>query len=517
MATPLHSAPREPNLRLNGPTIPPPPRETPRETPSGIRRPESAVDPVVDMERLSELLRFPFGALRRHARLATLAFLGIFGTAIAAALFLPKTYRVESRILARRSMVLPALGNPRRTVPTESDAPARLAVQAVMSRESLIDIITATQLLDRIPDIVHPLTLVKEKARAMVMGPRSKKDDLDILVKMLEKRMLVLADDDKEGTVSISLRWRDQATALAIVQRAQQNFLDKRYDQEVSLVKESIGILERYVLSANTAIATSMAELRRLPGVRVNVSDPQRFAISAQTAARSRAVNAEMARAQAALTSVRNALGQQESAYMQRVSALQSRLTELESRFGPAHPEVAASRSALDAASPEPPALLALRREEQRLVSQLAQLGAAVPGSTDSGAELAMQRLNFERLLRERADSLEDPRVTYARSQLKIATTNYEDMLDRLEAARIELETARAAFKYRYTVISPPQFPKLPDAPNTLLLVVGGLFCAIFAAVFSATARDILNGRVVETWQVQRQLGLPLLGEIKRG
>ena len=128
-----------------------------------------------------------------------------------------------------------------------------------------------------------------------------------------------------------------------------------------------------------------------------------------------------------------------------------------------------------------------------------------------------MQRLNFERLLRERADSLEDPRVTYARSQLKIATTNYEDMLDRLEAARIELETARAAFKYRYTVISPPQFPKRPDAPNTVLLVVGGLLCGIFAAVFTATARDVVDGRVVETWQIQRQLGLPLLGEIKRG
>ena len=513
MPTPLNSAPREPNLRLASPDT----RTPVRPSAPGRPTPESTVEPVVDMARLTELMRFPLGALRRHTKLATLAFLGVFGTAVAAAIFLPKTYLVETRILARRSMVLPALGNPRRTVPTESDAPARLAVQAVMSRESLTDIIESTKLLDKLPLIIHPLTQLKEQARAMVKGPRSEKDNVDILVKVLEKRMVVLADDDKEGTVSISLKWRDQESALAIVQRAQKNFLDKRYDQEVSLVKESIGILERQVLQANTSIATSMADLRRLPGVRVSTSEPQRIAVSSATAARTRAVNADMARAQASLTSVRNALGQQEAAYTQRVSALQARLTELESRFGTAHPEVAASRSALESASVEPASLVSLRREETRLVGQLAQLGAAVPGSTDAGAELAMQRLNFERLLRERADSLEDPRVTYARSQLKIATTSYEDLLDRLEAARIELETAKAAFKYRYTVISPAQYPKLPDAPNTILLVVGGLLCAAFAGVFAATARDVLSGKVVESWQIQRQLGLPLLGEISRG
>ncbi len=512
------SSTRDKTLRLSvreqreADDAPAPRRARAPEQPAGA----ATTEPVVDLVRLTELLRFPLGSLRRHASLAWTSFLAIFATALLAAVFLPRTYEVETRILARRSMVLPALGNPRRTVPTESDAPARLAVEAVMSRESLTGIIKQNNLLAVLPDVISPLSLIKENVRAMIKGPRSERDQIDALVKLLEKRMIVAADNDKEGTVSIGIRWRDPATALSIVQTAQKSFLDKRYEQEVSLVKESIGILERYVLQANQSIATSMADLRRLPGVRADKGGAATIAAASKTTARSREITAEMARAQASLTSIRGALSQQEAAYTQRVSTAQAKLADLESKFGPAHPEVAASRKAYETASIEPSAMVTLRTQEQRLVGQLAQLGAAVPGSTDAGAELAMQRLNFERLMRERADSLEDPRVTYARSQLKIATTNYEDMLDRLEAARIELETAGAAFKYRYTIISPAQYPKQPAAPNVLVLIIGGLVCAGLAALFATTARDVLGGRVVEKWQISRQLGLPLLGEIHR-
>jgi hypothetical protein len=31
-------------------------------------------------------------------------------------------------------------------------------------------------------------------------------------------------------------------------------------------------------------------------------------------------------------------------------------------------------------------------------------------------------------------------------------------------------------------------------------------------AVFAATALDVIGGRLLERWQVERQLGLPLIG-----
>jgi hypothetical protein len=121
----------------------------------------------------------------------------------------------------------------------------------------------------------------------------------------------------------------------------------------------------------------------------------------------------------------------------------------------------------------------------------------------------------WERMARGSTDSLEDPRITYARSRLKIATTNYEEMLDRLEGARIELETARAAFKYRYTVTAPPQFPKRPRSPNVPLILVGGVILAGMLALFVVTALDVAGGKFVEAWQVERSLGLRVLGQVR--
>jgi uncharacterized protein involved in exopolysaccharide biosynthesis len=507
MPVPLPLPPRNSKLRL----------EPPNDRGSRSSAPPAGGDEsLVDLEWLGDLLRFPFGSLRRHKWLAVTAASAVLLATVLAAVFAPRTYEVQSRILARRNMVLPALGNPRRTVPTESDAPAALAMEAVMSRENIAAIIDSTGLVAQIPNIISVPRRLFEAVRERTVGPRTDEERFDMLVKLLEKRLYVAAADDKEGTVAIGVRWREPATALGIVQTAQVRFLARRYNQEVDLLNESIGILERYVQTANTSIATSMAALRDLPGVRIANLDARRFTGAAQSSARTRALNGEMARQQAELASVRNALGQQEATYTQRVSAAQARLAELESRLGVAHPEVAASRKELAFASEVPAELTRLRREERSLVDQLAKLGASMPGTTDGAAELAMQRLNFERLMQERADSLEDPRLTYARSQLKIAITNYEDMLERLEAARIELETARAAFKYRYTVTSPPEFPQRPVSPNLPLLLVGGVLLSIAAAFFAATARDVFAGRIVESWQIRRQLGMPLLGEVKR-
>jgi uncharacterized protein involved in exopolysaccharide biosynthesis len=507
MSAPLPFPPRNRSLRLE------PPTDQNGRGPGASGSPE---EPLIDLAWLRDLLRFPFNALRRHSRLAIGAASAVLVATVLALLIAPRTYEVQSRILARRNMVLPALGNPRRTVPTESDAPAALAMEAVFSRDNLSAIIDSTGLVAKIPEIISLPRLLFENVRERVKGPRTDEEKHDMLVKLLEKRLFVATEDGTEGTVTIGIRWREPETALAVVQEAEERFLARRYDQEVELLNESIGILERYVQNANGSIANSMAALRDLPGVRIADLDTRRFTGAAQTSARTRALNGEMARLQAQLASVRGGREQQEAAYTQRLTTARARLAALQSRLGDAHPEVASARSDVELAGVLPPGLDELRSQERNLVDQLARLGASMPGTTDASAELAMQRLNFERLMQQRVDSLEDPRLTYARSQLKIAITNYEDMLERLEAARIELETARAAFKYRYSVTTPPELPKRAVSPNIPLLAIGGVLLAIAAAFFVAVGRDVLGGRIVEAWQVQRQLGLPVLGEVRR-
>ncbi len=114
------------------------------------------------------------------------------------------------------------------------------------------------------------------------------------------------------------------------------------------------------------------------------------------------------------------------------------------------------------------------------------------------------------------SEANEDPRLTYAKSRLRIATGDYGDLLDRLEAARIELETARASFKYQYNILTPAQIPKTASKPSIPLLIVGGLILATLLGLFAAVLKDMGGGRVVETWQVNRMLALPILAEIER-
>jgi uncharacterized protein involved in exopolysaccharide biosynthesis len=92
----------------------------------------------------------------------------------------------------------------------------------------------------------------------------------------------------------------------------------------------------------------------------------------------------------------------------------------------------------------------------------------------------------------------------------------YDTLLDRINSARIELDTARAAFKYRYSIVHPPQLPKKPAKPKVPLVLAAGVIAGMVLAVLSAALADLRSGRILESWQVQRSLGLEVLGQVPR-
>ena len=87
-----------------------------------------------------------------------------------------------------------------------------------------------------------------------------------------------------------------------------------------------------------------------------------------------------------------------------------------------------------------------------------------------------------------------------------------------MSGAQLELDAVRAAFKYRYNVIWPAEVPVDPVSPNRTKILGAGLLGALLMAFLAAAAPDLQSGRIVERWQVERSLDLPILGEItKRG
>jgi uncharacterized protein involved in exopolysaccharide biosynthesis len=74
---------------------------------------------------------------------------------------------------------------------------------------------------------------------------------------------------------------------------------------------------------------------------------------------------------------------------------------------------------------------------------------------------------------------------------LKSLIASYQELLDRLANAQVELKTAKAAFTYRYSVTEPTRLPKKPDSPNVAVLVIGALVAGLLAGVFSALFAEL--------------------------
>jgi hypothetical protein len=85
----------------------------------------------------------------------------------------------------------------------------------------------------------------------------------------------------------------------------------------------------------------------------------------------------------------------------------------------------------------------------------------------------------------------------------------------RIDSARIEQDTTRAAFKYRYSVVRPASVPKKPLKPLPALIAGVTAVLAILCAVMIGSVRDWWGGRMVESWQVERELELPVLARVR--
>ena len=464
--------------------------------------------PVFELADLRVAAGFPWRAFKRHRRLGWSLLAGMLALIALATVVMQRHYIIETRFFAEKNFVMPALGNPKRAVPTESDSPTRLAAEAVMRRTNLMEIIRQTKLMESWDELRSPLGKVKDFVFEAVKGPMTEADRLDAMIGLIEKRMDVKTDD---GTISIKLDWSDPTIGFRMVEAAQQNFFEQRHASELALIGESIGIIEGHVTSSLRAIQEALAQINASLPKRPAVPLPKIVAAPSAPAGPSPVVIA----LQSELRTVQQTIADITSSRSQRLTAAQARLAELRGVYGSAHPDIAAAEENIRAMEQPSSQLAELRNRESAVLTRIAAAGGRA-FAAPSGSEPSFAREALERLTRAPADSQEAPEVTFAKSRLKIATNSYEEQLDRLEGARIELETARAAFKYRYSVITPAKIPKKADKPKIPLLLIGGSILALLATMFAVVLRDFAGGRVLESWQVDRQLGLPVLAEVER-
>jgi uncharacterized protein involved in exopolysaccharide biosynthesis len=206
----------------------------------------------------------------------------------------------------------------------------------------------------------------------------------------------------------------------------------------------------------------------------------------------------------------RRAIAHLEEFRRRRISELQTKLAEQRAIYSDSHPAVLDTQQSLEALYRDSPQLTELRRELADLEENLRKRG--LPLSAMQGEVRTTPAI--PQLDPEDPRESEDPHIEYVKEQVRYDLNKYISFLDRIESARLELDTARAAFKYRYTVLRPARPPRSAVKPKVPLVLGAALVAGLFLAIACCAVRDLHSRRLVENWQIEQLLNVPMLGEV---
>jgi uncharacterized protein involved in exopolysaccharide biosynthesis len=444
----------------------------------------------------------------------------------------PSTYLSSCKLHLMQSsrQLTTALASGRREDPY---AALKGVSEAVLNRDNLIAIIRESKLAERWDaSRSWPLRL-KDQATEALFGPPAQESVERALLDLVEKSVAVGVED--VASVRFSVAWRDPESAYLLASLMQRNFLQARTSDEAQAIARAISILEDQLKRSDEPVANALKEVQRVvaqarekslaatrktgtPESGERAPSPASRAPAAMPSdVGSRLSAADMAAKTASLQDVRREIREVIDPWQRYQAHQKSLLADMRTTFGPEHPAVRQQVAKIAAASEEPPELAALRRKETMLA---AELSATERDVSADGKVLRSSRLSRHSpgaaeaamsitLLREEA---EDPEVDAARAKLVASLQKQDELLERLESARIDFETTKASTQYM--VVEAPEKARKPMKPKRALLYAGAVLFGLLVGLFYGAARELGTGRVVAPWQLNA-LGIAVVGEIK--
>jgi len=481
--------------------------------------PQEDEEEGLDLGAIADHARYVLRAPRRHPwRFAALLGVSI-ALACAVALFYPRTYSTEVKILAQRNLVLPALGNPTRTVPRDADNPTKNVADMILRHDNLVGLIKQVDLLDRWESTRPPLLRLKDRVARHLLPPQTEHDRMRSIEGVLEKRLTVTSDD---ATITIVAEWSDARMAYDIASAVEKNFVDARYDAEISVIDDAIDILQQHAEEEKGRFDQARVDFESIDVKKPKLSAPKLASASAQPPPARKHAEPENAidpSVLQALEDKRAEIQRIETNRQARVAELDKQISDALVTYRPEHPTVVALKQQLVKAQTDSPELARLQSEERALIDKVAasapqnvsavSVAEALPRRASARTIAAIAGGGSAPLVLE-----EDPAVTVARMRLQQSAQKYADLETRIDGAKIELDIAKTAHKYRYSIVRPAEVSKRPQKPNPIVLV-GALLALMVAMSFGGVvASERRRGAIVEPWQLERKLGVPVLGEV---
>jgi uncharacterized protein involved in exopolysaccharide biosynthesis len=474
---------------------------------------------IFDWEAMHDYFGYVKNALLRHKLLALSTFIITAALGLLLAKFLPRTFYAESILLTKRSSTISALVNPERPAaldpepasplrpPGEIDSMTRSAARAVLRRENMVSLIKRVNLLDRWEATRAPLLRLKDTLVNLISNRPTEDVKLDALVGMLEKQLVVNTDD---GRVSLSVTWPDPQLAYELAEAAQYNFLEARQREDMAAIDDAMEILDGYEKTAMENYKNAFLEFDKVFSQimierRRAVGDPRLGGFN---------TNHRIAEMNFLIRAKRRAISDASEKHNRRLEELRAERTAKLELYADNHPSIVAlDQSIASLQASGSPQLHVLQEEAKGMERDLARMGG---GSVPYPDEPVPDPYALERVLMGILPGmLENPKVRTAMDEVQSRTITVQQIRKRRDAAKLERDIAQASFKYRYSVLTPAEFPRTPIKPNAKVIALGGILAGLLLGLFAAIARDVLSGRLLQSWQVKRGLGLPVLAEME--
>jgi len=490
--------------------------------------PADAVEPEgVDVEQVREMVGFVLRATRRRPKLASITFVFVAALGVAVAATMPRTYGAQVKLLAQRSSAIHALSslNPQMG---DVDKPTQNVAAMITRRDNLVALVKDANLVKRFDETRSAPLKFKDRVMTALFGAPSDEDKHLGLVFSLEKKLEVTTDEPT-STVTIAVDWGDPRIAYDLVTLVQKNFLEARYDSDVAVINESIEVLEDHAKNELAHVDSELAEYQKVLAARAPLTmtgrqAPNRFAAGPQRllpgVLSAPPIDAELARA---LEAKRLQIRTLEEAHRQTLELMQQQLAQAELSLTPMHPSVIALQQRVEVLSQPSPELTQLKSEERSLLAQIApprEPSQPIVGSSTAGANVPSQVSPATETAPGDGVALpanvldRDGALQIAQSKLGSAIRAYADAVARTDAARVELDITRTAYKHRYIVVTPAELPKKPKKATAQIIGAASIVGAALLAILLAAVADLATGAILESWQVRRRLKIDLLAEL---
>jgi len=461
---------------------------------------------------VARILRFAGRAVLRRRKLAIMVLIGTILMAVAFLQLVPKLYMVESRILTFQSLLLPALISPHRPIPQAADNPTRGAVELLKSRQSLFAIVDDAGLAATWDETRGIVGQLKDRAREALLGPLTPDDLRTALVELLDDRFIVYV----EGDVLVTrIEWHHPDVTLRIAEAANRRFLDMKREADLAEVRETLTILEARVRETQSEVdrsrtsfdAVARKSSRDSGSIPMRTIQVKRAPPPEDSLTVSRRETLERERQQ-----IDREIQRVDQAFQRRAEEARQTLSKLRESLGPGHPDIQEAVRVVEERTKPPEELLRYRAKDAELK---AEIGKLTGGSREDVVETI--RVPDRSAMSPAAEQGLNPEITTAEEELRDRILRHNEALTRLETAQTELITARASFNYRYLITQPPVLPKRHIKPKVPVVLGGGVVGGLVLALLAALVADLLSRRVVETWQIEVEAGIPVLGIVRVG